>query len=215
MKKFDETILDLQKIEGECRILYVHGFRSTGNSSTAKNLREMLPHCKVASLDLPVDAEEAVALLKKICEEEKIDVVVGTSMGGMLAQKLRGIPKVLVNPSFHVSETFRRNMGTVSYFKEREDGIKEFEITPKIVESYAEIEKKQFSDITPEEQAITIGAFGNDDQTVNCQDEYMKHYDQIIYFDGGHRLDKDALKDRIIPAIALLYRNGKRLTIND
>lgn len=194
----------------KCNILYVHGFRSTGNSSTAQNLRELLPHCKVVSPDLPIEAEEAVALLRKICVEEKIDVVVGTSMGGMLAQKLRGMPKVLVNPSFFVSETFKKNMGTVTYFKEREDGATEFEITPEIVESYAKIEKRQFSRISPKEMAITVGAFGNDDKTVNCKDEYMEFYENMIYFAGGHRLSKDALKDRIIPAIAQLYRNTQR-----
>lgn len=194
----------------QCNILYVHGFRSTGSSSTAKNLRELLPHCKVVSPDLPVDAGEAVALLRSICGDEKIDVVVGTSMGGMLAQKLRGMPKILVNPSFFVSETFKKNMGTVSYFKEREDGATEFEITSEIVESYAKIEKRQFSRISPKEMAITVGAFGNDDKTVNCKDDYMEHYDKIIYFAGGHRLDKDALKNRIIPAIAFLFRNSQR-----
>lgn len=193
-----------------CNILYVHGFRSTGNSSTANNLRELLPLCKVVSPDLPVNAEEAVALLREICTEEKIDVVVGTSMGGMLAQKLRGMPKVLVNPSFFVSETFKKNMGTVSYFKEREDGATEFEITPEIVESYAKIEKRQFSRLTPKEIAITVGAFGNDDKTVNCKDEFLEYYEIIKYFAGGHRLDKDALKDRIITAIAQLYQNTQR-----
>ena len=193
-----------------CNILYVHGFRSTGNSGTAKNLRELLPHCKVVSPDLPVNAEEAVALLRKNCEEEKIDVVVGTSMGGMLAQKLRGMPKILVNPSFFVSETFKKNMGSVTYFKEREDGATEFEITPEIVESYAKIEKRQFSRISPKEVAITVGAFGNEDKTVNCKDDFLEYYEIIRYFAGGHRLDKDALKDRIIPTIAELYRNTQR-----
>lgn len=193
-----------------CNILYVHGFRSTGNSSTAKNLRELLPHCKVVSPDLPVNAEEAMALLRKICEDEKIDVVLGTSMGGMLAQKLRGMPKILVNPSFFVSETFKKNMGTVSYFKEREDGAKDFEITPEIVESYAKIEKRQFSRLSPKEIAITVGAFGNDDNTVNCKDDFLEYYEIIKYFAGGHRLDKDALKDVIIPTIAELYRNTQR-----
>ncbi len=193
-----------------CNILYVHGVRSTGNSSTAQNLRELLPHCKVVSPDLPVNAEEAVALLRKICREEKIDVVIGTSMGGMLAQKLRGMPKVLVNPSFFVSETFKKNMGTVTFFKEREDGTKEFEITPEIVESYARIEKRQFSQLSPKEIAITVGAFGNDDRTVNCKDVFLEYYEIIKYFAGGHRLDKDALKDSIIPAVAHLYRNTQR-----
>lgn len=104
------------------KILYVHGFRSSGSSGTPKAIRRLMPDCEVISPDLPVNGEEALALLRKIVEEEKIDVVVGISMGGMLAQKLRGVYKILVNPSFHVSETFRKNMGVVSYFKPRLDG---------------------------------------------------------------------------------------------
>lgn len=95
-----------------------------------------------------MDSAQPAILLRhitsEIFEDEKIGVVVGTSIGGMFAQKLRGMPKVLVNPSFFVSKTFRKNMGTVTYFKEREDGVKEFEITPEIVESYAKLEKRQF-----------------------------------------------------------------------
>lgn len=188
------------------KILYVHGFRSSGKSGTAERLREFLPHCKVISPDLPVDANEAVALLKCIVSEEQIDVVVGTSMGGMLAQKLRGVPKVLVNPSFFVSKTFRKNIGKVTYFSEREDGASEFEITPEIVESYVAVERGQFRAISQREKNITVGAFGNEDDVVNCKDEYKEHYDNIVYFAGGHRLDAASIKERIIPAIANVYR---------
>lgn len=194
----------------ECNILYVHGFRSTGSSSTARNLSELLPRCKVVSPDLPVNAEDAVALLKSICETEKIDVAIGTSMGGMLAQKLRGIPKILVNPSFSVSATFKKNMGPVSYFKERADGATEFVITPEVVESYAKIEKRQFCRITPAERAITVGVFGNEDTTVNCKDKYLHYYDIIRQFTGGHRLNKEVLQDVIVPLVAQLYRNARR-----
>lgn len=155
---------------------------------------------------MPTDAKEAVALLKRLVQTENIDVVVGTSMGGMLAQKLRGIPKVLVNPSFFVSETFRRNMGTVTYFSEREDGSKDFEITPDIVDSYVAIERGQFRSISQKEKNITVGAFGNKDDVVNCKDDYRSHYDNIIHFAGAHRLDEESLKHRIIPAIAKVYR---------
>lgn len=188
-------------------ILYVHGFRSSGNSGTSERLRRLLPHCKIVSPDLPTDAKEAVALLKQLVQSENINVVVGTSMGGMLAQKLRGVPKVLVNPSFFVSNTFRRNMGTVTYFSERADGAKEFEITQEIVDSYVDIERDQFRSISQKEKDITIGAFGNMDDVVNCQDDYMAHYDNIIHFAGAHRLDEEALKHRIIPAIAQLHRS--------
>lgn len=187
-------------------LLYVHGFRSSGNSATAKSLQENLPYCKIFAPDLPIDAQDAVELLKHIVNEENIDVVVGTSMGGMLAQKLRNIPKVLVNPSFFVSETFRKNIGTVSYLNERKDGATEFEITPKVVDSYAVIERGQFHALTQREKSITVGAFGNNDEIVDCKDVYLSHYESIVYFAGGHRLNELAIKHRIIPTIARLYR---------
>lgn len=187
-------------------VLYVHGFRSFGNSGTSECLRRLLPHCRIVSPDLPTDAREAVALLKRLVQQEGIDVVIGTSMGGMLAQKLRDVPKILVNPSFFVSETFRKNIGTVSYFKERADGATEFEITQEIVDSYLEVERGQFRSISSKEKGITVGAFGNDDDVVNCKDDFMAHYENIVYFAGGHRLDEDSLKHRIIPAMATLYR---------
>lgn len=185
-------------------ILYIHGFRSSGNSGTSERLRRLLPNCKVVSPDLPTDAKEAVALLKRLVLTENIDVAVGTSMGGMFAQKLRGLPKIMVNPSFFVSKTFRKNIGMVSYFSERADGASEFEITPEIVESYIDVEQDQFSAISQEEKDITVGAFGNNDDVVDCKDNYMTHYENIVYFDGGHRLDEDALKYCIIPAMAAL-----------
>lgn len=187
-------------------ILYVHGFRSSGNSGTLQRLRHLLPHCKIVSPDLPTDANEAVALLKRLVQTERIDVVIGTSMGGMFAQKLRGVPKVIVNPSFFVSETFRKNIGTVTYFSKREDGATEFEITPEIVDSYVAVERSQFRAISQKEKNITVGAFGNKDDVVDCKDDYMAHYENVIYFNGGHRLDEDALKHRIMPAVATLYR---------
>lgn len=189
-------------------ILYVHGFRSSGNAGTAERLRRLLPESRVVSPDLPTDAHEALALLKHIVREEKIDVVVGTSMGGMLAQKLRGVPKVIVNPSFFVSKTFSRNMGRVSYFSKREDGATEFEITPATVSGYEDIERNQFEGLTQEEKDITIGAFGNRDEEVDCKDMFLRHYDNAVSFDGGHRLDEEAVRRCIVPAILKLL--GKR-----
>lgn len=190
-------------------ILYVHGFRSSGNSSTAACLRELLPECSVISPDLPADAHEAMTMLENIVDEQEIDVVVGTSMGGMLAQKLRGIPKVLVNPAFNVSETFRRNIGTVTYFSPRADGRSELDITPEIADSYLDLERTQFDDITARERSITVGIFGLKDDVVNCSKLYLEHYDAALYFDGAHRLDPTSIRSVVLPALAKVYRNAQ------
>lgn len=53
----------------------------------------------IFSPDLPVEPREALAMLKELVEREHIDLVIGTSMGGMFAQKLQGVKKILVNSS--------------------------------------------------------------------------------------------------------------------
>lgn len=88
----------------------------------------MLPQAVVYSPDLPIEPDETVALLRKIADEKHVDIVIGTSMGGMFAQKLKGYPKILVNPSFHVSRTMRKRIGINPFFSERENEKKNMKL---------------------------------------------------------------------------------------
>ena len=65
------------------KILYVHGFASSGASGTGGRLRLLLPQATVIAPDLPVDPHEAISLLKDLCTRENPDLIVGTSMGVM------------------------------------------------------------------------------------------------------------------------------------
>jgi predicted esterase YcpF (UPF0227 family) len=64
-------------------LLYCHGFGSSGQSGTVTRLRTVMPQANVIAPDLPVEPHEAIALLHSICEQEKPDLIIGTSMGGM------------------------------------------------------------------------------------------------------------------------------------
>ena len=196
-----------ERLNLEANILYVHGFASSGHSETARTIQKYLPKSKVFSPDLPVDPKKAMKLLQDTVEKEKIDAVVGTSMGGMLAQKLRGIPKVLVNPAFHVSESMRKKIGTVPFFSRREDGATEFKVTPSLCDEYQKIESNQFDSLNENEKAITYGLFGTDDEIVNNQAEFDQHYPNKMIFPGGHRLSADAVHDYVIEAILKLLKH--------
>ncbi len=201
-KQFNNDRLSLK-----ANILYVHGFASSGNSGTARTIQKYLPKCRVKAPDLPIDPDEAIAMLKKIVADEKISVVVGTSMGGMFAQKLRGIPKVLVNPSFHVSESMRRKIGIVPFFKRRADGATEFEVTPALCDAYNNVETGQFDNLSDKEISITYGLFGTDDDVVSCEAEYDRHYRNKMIFVGGHRLTDDVIHEYVVEAILKLMKN--------
>lgn len=197
----------LKTLTTHANILYVHGFASSGNSGTARTIQKYLPNCRVISPDLPVNPDKALALLKQIISADKIDVVVGTSMGGMFAQKLRGVPKILVNPSFHVSESMRRKIGIVPFFKKREDGATEFEVTATLCDAYRDIEENQFENLSDREISITYGLFGTEDDVVSCEAEYDRYYLNKMIFHGGHRLTDDVVRDYVVKAILQLLKS--------
>ena len=190
-----------ERLNLEARILYVHGFASSGNSNTASCIQKYFPKSKVFSPDLPIDPIETLTLLHNIVKREKIDVAIGTSMGGMFCQKLKGVPKVLVNPSFHVSESMRKKIGIVPFYKQRNNGATEFMVTQSLCDAYFQIEKRQFNNLTEKEKSITYGLFGTDDDVVNCQNEDDMHYTNKMIFVGGHRLSEEIIHDYVVEAI--------------
>jgi hypothetical protein len=63
------------------KLIYFHGFGSSGEGGTVKTLRELLPEWIVLAPDIPVDPIVALPFLKDLCQTEQPDIVVGTSMG--------------------------------------------------------------------------------------------------------------------------------------
>ena len=72
------------------KIMYVHGFASSGASGTVGRIRLLLPQATVIAPDLPVDPFAAINLLKDLCAKEQPDLIIGTSMGGMYTEQLAG-----------------------------------------------------------------------------------------------------------------------------
>ena len=114
------------------------------------------------------------------------DVVVGTSMGGMYAQQMRGYKRICVNPAFEMSKKSKMlTVGTHEYFKPRKDGTTHFEITPEIIRHHAEMEAQQFEGITDEDRKMVWGMFADNDRQVNCESLFLQYYNQVIHFCGG------------------------------
>lgn len=188
-------------------LLYIHGLASSGNSRTAKEIQRQLPKTRVLSPDVPVNPQEAYEMLCTLIDEENVNVMVGSSMGGMFANVINGIAKVLVNPSFHVSESMRRKIGKMPFFSERKDGATDFEITTELCDAYARLERRQFAFFHERDTGETFALFGTDDDTVNCRDEYIKYYGEAYeMFTGSHRLNPAVIHDHLIPAVAELVK---------
>ena len=93
------------------KILYIHGFASAGSTGSATQMRNHLypKGVQVVSPDVPVSPAKAIVFLRNLVETEQPDLIVATSMGAMYAEQLKGIRRILVNPSFHMARllTFR------------------------------------------------------------------------------------------------------------
>ncbi|MBO5787520.1 MAG: hypothetical protein J6R07_02475 [Bacteroidaceae bacterium] len=191
-------------MERKNKMMYVHGFASSGNSGTVMALRRHLEGWQVIAPDLPVDPFEALELLRGIVRDEQPCIVVGTSMGGMYTQQLWGVPRIVVNPSFEMSRSLLfGKMGRNKYMSKRKDGATEFRIDKAVVERFKEMEKEQFSSITDEEKKLVVGLFGDKDPIVHFQPLMVQLYgeERCHWFDGEHRLNDTVVKKVLIPLI--------------
>ena len=183
------------------KILFLHGFGSSGATQTAEYLRHKFPEAEVISPDIPLDPKEALRFLNKLCHEENPDVIIGTSMGAMYAQQMHGYHKIMVNPAFHVSEIMRQNMGVNKFLNPRRDGAEEFTINESLCRKYEEMEKEQFKGITRYDKKHTYAFFGTEDTLVNGYDEYLEYYTEATKYPGEHSLLQKWVKAYIIPCV--------------
>ena len=193
----------------EKKLLYVHGFASSGSSGTVMALRRHLVGWKVVAPDLPVDPFEAMELLRKTIDKEQPKLVIGTSMGGMYTQQLWGMPRIVVNPSFEMSRTLLFNhMGKHKYTAKRKDGATEFRIDKQIVEQFKLMEQTQFDGIDDFEKLFVYGLFGDKDPVVHFQPLMAELYgeERCVWFDGEHRLNDTIVKRDLIPLINKLLQ---------
>ena len=184
-------------------VLYVHGFASSGQSGTVRRLQEVLPEARVIAPDLPIHPHEALALLYDVCQQEKPDLIVGTSMGGMFAEQLRGYDRICVNPALDIAETMRAHglTGTQQFQNPRQDGVQEFYVDKALVKEYREVSELRFQNMTDDDRQRVYGLFGDEDELVDTYDMFHEHYPQALYFHGEHRMNDRSFMHSVLPVI--------------
>ncbi|MBR5335400.1 MAG: alpha/beta fold hydrolase [Bacteroidaceae bacterium] len=191
-------------MEEQKTIMYVHGFASSGSSGTVMALRRHFMGWRVVAPDLPIDPFEAMELLRRMVDEERPAVVIGTSMGGMYTQQLRGVRRIIVNPSFEMSRSLLfGKMGRNKYTSKRRDGATEFRVDKALVERFKLMEKTQFDGITEEDKQLVTGLFGDKDPVVHFRPLMARLYgeERCHWFNGEHRLNDTVVKSVLVPLI--------------
>ncbi len=124
------------------KLIYFHGFASSGASGTVENLRRELPDAEIIAPDIPVDPAEALPYLKQLVADEQPDIIVGTSMGGMYAHQMFGFKRICVNPALNMSTMSKvLKTGTYKFLNGRKDNQKEFKITKDIIQHFNQMER--------------------------------------------------------------------------
>lgn len=188
------------------KVLYLHGFASAGSTGTATTMRNLLygRDVMVQSPDIPVSPLQAQQMLADLVQTEQPDIIVATSMGAMYAEQLRGIPRILVNPSFHMARllTFR-GLGRREFRNKRQDGATDFKVDKPLINEFQQVEKSSFQGITPQEKQLVWGLFGTQDKLVNCQADFKKNYGtgQMRLFEGEHFLNDKVLSRVVLPLV--------------
>lgn len=186
------------------KIIYFHGFGSSHASGTVELLRRMLPSDEILAPDIPIDPLEALPYLMDYCQTQQPDLIIGTSMGGMYAQQMRGWRRIVVNPAFNMSTMSKvLKTGEHEFFNGRYDGAKKFRITREIIQHHNQMERLQFKAIPKDDLENVWGLFGINDPVVNTYDVFKKHYpaERAIRFEGEHRLNEKVLRKTLLPLI--------------
>lgn len=194
-------------------VLYVHGFASGGLNGTVKTMGVLLPSARIIAPDLPVRPQDAMEMLRSLCEDEKPDLIIGTSMGGMYTELLHGHDRIIVNPAFHLADTILKNngLGRQEYHCPRRDGQTSFLVNKGLLEDFREVSAGCFASVNADaasmetfgdvsgEAGRVYGLFGTKDTMVDTYDEFASHYPNAIRFDGGHYLDDGVFLHSVLP----------------
>lgn len=172
------------------KILFLHGFYASGQCVPAVALKEaFMGVVNVITPDLPMHPKEAVDYVLRLIDVEKPDVLVGNSCGAFYAQiaaQKVGLPTLLGNPHFKMTDFLKQRVGEHQYKSPRKDGKQDFVIDQQLIDEFAEIEEHQFDDYNQRYKDRIWGLFGEQDKLAHFEPLFLRYYSNSYHFPGGH-----------------------------
>jgi len=156
----------------------------------------------VLTPDLPMHPEDALRYMRELITREKPDLLVGNSCGSFYAQMIApvaGIPALLGNPHFRMSEFLRQRIGQHEYKSPRKDGRQSFVIDEDLVGEFAALEATQFDNCNPQFRDRVWGLFGEKDTLAHFEPLFLEHYTHSFHFPGDHTSTADEVRNWYVP----------------
>lgn len=185
------------------KILFLHGFYASGQCVPAIALREAFAgRADVLTPDLPMHPQDALRFIRELTDREKPDLLIGNSCGSFYAQMIApvaGIPALLGNPHFQMSEFLKQRIGQHEYKSPRKDGKQSFVIDEALVNEFASLEVTQFDNCNPQFRDRVLGLFGEQDSLAHFEPLFLEHYNRSFHFPGGHTPTADEVRTWYVP----------------
>ena len=208
------------------KILFLHGFYASGQCVPAVALKKAFEgEADVITPDLPMHPKEAVRFICGLIDREKPNLLIGNSCGSFYAQMVApvvGIPALLGNPHFQMTEFLKQRIGEHQYKSPRKDGKQNFVIDETLIEEFAELEAIQFNNcnrwsseshqaclngrvvteedkVNPDFKDRIWGLFGEKDTLAHFEPTFLKHYNKSFHFPGGHTPTADEVRTWYVP----------------
>lgn len=192
------------------KILFLHGFYASGQCVPALALCDAFKgRADVLTPDLPMHPKEAISFIRELIDKEKPDLLVGNSCGSFYAQMVApvvGIPALLGNPHFKMTEFLRERIGQHQYKAPRKDGKQDFTIDEALIGEFAEVETTQFDSCNPLCKDRIWGLFGERDTLAHFEPLFLKHYERSFHFPGGHTPTAEEVRTWYVPLVEKLLR---------
>ncbi len=190
------------------KILFLHGFFASGQCVPAIALRESFEgRAEVLTPDLPMHPKEAISFIRELIDHEKPNLLVGNSCGSFYAQMVApvvGIPALLGNPHFQMTDFLISRIGAHQYKARRTDGNQDFIIDEILINEFAELEAIQFNHCNPSFKDKVWGLFGEQDTLAHFEPVFLKHYSKSFHFPGGHTPTAEEVRTWYVPLIEQL-----------
>ncbi len=185
------------------KILFLHGFFASGQCIPALALRDAFANkAQVLTPDLPTHPRLALEQMKEICDMERPDLLIGNSCGAFYAQMLApviGVPALLGNPHFMMTEFLKERVGEHEYKSPRKDGNQKFVIDEALIQEFAELQAIQFCNCNPYYKDKVWGLFGEHDTLAHFEPVFLEHYDKSFHFPGGHTPTAEEVRTWYVP----------------
>ncbi|MBQ1667766.1 MAG: hypothetical protein II063_07315 [Prevotella sp.] len=185
------------------KILFLHGFYASGQCVPALALHEAFQgKAEVLTPDLPMHPKKAIGFIRELIDSEKPDLLIGNSCGSFYAQMVApvvGIPALLGNPHFQMTEFLKQRIGEHQYKSPRKDGNQHFIIDEALVEEFAELESIQFNNCDPDCRDRIWGLFGEKDTLAHFEPMFLEHYNHSFHFPGGHTPTSEEVHTWYVP----------------